>query len=176
MSEQPHVNPPVAVDSLPDPVRQVVGCHAGEGLRCALVVSRFNQACTSLLAENAVAALLAHGVKHEDILVVWVPGAYEIPAVLAELMDRQDMDVGIALGVVIQGETQHAQLINQHIALALGQLGMQKRRPVVYEVISAQTPGQARARCEGGSSSRGWYAGLAALETAEVFRQLRSLS
>jgi 6,7-dimethyl-8-ribityllumazine synthase len=175
MSQQMDLNDRVGFPALPDGVRQVVGEQKGGQVRCAIVVSRFNQDLTSQLAGSAVDALLSRGVAERDILVVWVPGAYEIPAVAAELIRREDIHAVIALGVVIQGQTQHAQLINEHIAQSLGRLALRHAKPVIYEVISALDIEHARARSAAGRESRGWYAGLAALETRHVFQQLRDL-
>lgn len=154
-------------------IRQITGSFDGEQIKCALVVSRFNMELTSMLAKYAVEALLEHGVKETDITVIWVPGAYEIPSIAAELARNGHYDAILALGVVIQGETQHAQLINEHIALALGRISMDYSLPVIYEVISAGSLAQAEARCAGEKNSRGWYAALAALEMVKVFKAIR---
>lgn len=154
-------------------IRQITGSFDGEQIKCALVVSRFNMELTSMLARYAVEALLEHGVKESDITVIWVPGAYEIPSIAAELARNGHYDAILALGVVVQGETQHAQLINEHIALALGRISMDYSLPVIYEVISAGSLDQAEARCSGEKKSRGWYAALAALEMVNVFKSIR---
>jgi 6,7-dimethyl-8-ribityllumazine synthase len=158
---------------VPDlPVRQITGSYDAAGIRVAVIVSRFNQELTAQLAESAVSALLEQGADPEDVCVVWVPGAYEIPSVAARLLEQQQVDAVIALGVVIQGATQHAQLINQHIALALGNLSIEYDRPVIYEIISANSLEDAQARSAGGKESRGWYAGMAAIEMVQVFRSI----
>ena len=152
---------------------QVTGSLQGNGVRCAVVVSRFNMALTTALADSAVRSLLDHGVKASDITVAWVPGAYEIPTVACELARKGTFDAIVALGVVIQGETQHAQLINQHIALSLGRLSLDYALTVIYEVISAQSIEQAAERCTG-EGSRGRYAALAALEMIETLKHIRN--
>ncbi len=152
---------------------QIAGSLQGNGVRCAVVVSRFNMELTTALADAAVRSLLNHGVKASDINVAWVPGAYEIPTVVNELARKRAFDAIIALGVVIQGETQHAQLINQHIALSLGRLSLDYALPIIYEVISAQSIEQAVERCTG-ENSRGRYAALAALEMIETLKRIRN--
>lgn len=154
-------------------IKQITGSFDGEQVKCALVVSRFNIELTSKLARYAVQALIEHGVKESDITLIWVPGAYEIPAIAGELAKNGHYDAILALGVVVQGETQHAQLINEHIALALGRISMEYALPVIYEVISAGSLAQAEERCEGKEKSRGWYAALAALEMVKVFQSIR---
>lgn len=155
-------------------VRQVVGAFSGKNVSCAIVVSRFNMELTSKLADSAIQALCKHGVDRAKITVIWVPGAYEIPTIAGELAKNGRFDAIIALGVVVQGETQHAPLINQHIALALGRLSLDYSLPVIYEVISAHSIAQADDRCSGGENSRGWYAALAALEMVEVLKKIRN--
>jgi len=154
-------------------IRQITGAPDGQQVKCALVVSRFNTELTALLARYAVQALLEHGVKKTDITLIWVPGAYEIPSIAAELARNGHYDAILALGVVIQGETQHAALINEHIASALGRIAMDYSLPVIYEVISAGSLAQAEERCAGEKNSRGWYAALAALEMVKVFKSIR---
>lgn len=154
------------------PVEQITGDYDATGMKPVIIVSRFNQELTEQLAASAVDSLLEHGAAREDISVVWVPGAYEIPSVAAKLLKEQSPDAVIALGVVIQGATQHAQLINEHIALALGNLAVKYTKPVIYEIISANNIGDAEERSAGGRNSRGWYAGMAAVEMVHIFRKL----
>lgn len=156
-----------------DGTTQLTGSFDGYNIRCAIVVSRFNMDLTSKLAEYAVQSLTEHGVERSNITLAWVPGAYEIPTIVSELAQKKCYDAIIALGVVIQGETQHAQLINQHIALTLGRLSLDHSLPVIYEVISAGSMAQAAERCSGEKKSRGWYAALAALEMIELLRKIR---
>lgn len=163
-----------AVLSVPvsdDDVRVIKGSYDGTGVRVAIIVARFNEELTSALLQSAIATLKDCHVEAEDISVIWVPGAFEIPAIAEQLAQMERHDAVIALGTVIQGETQHAQLINQHVALSLGQLSASYAMPVIYEVISAQTMDQAKARCLG-EDSKGRYAALAALEMVHVFEQL----
>ncbi|MDD4734990.1 MAG: 6,7-dimethyl-8-ribityllumazine synthase [Kiritimatiellae bacterium] len=154
-------------------IQQITGSFDGENVKCALVASRFNIELTSKLARYAVQALIEHGVKEADITLIWVPGAYEIPTIAGELAKNGHYDAILALGVVVQGETQHAQLINEHIALALGRMSIEYALPVIYEVISAASLAQAEERCTGEKKSRGWYAALAALEMVKVFQSIR---
>lgn len=146
-------------------VRQTCGDLEGAGLRVGLVVSRFNTELTHALATSAVSALRACGVADADLQVLWVPGAFEIPAVIEQLAQTGRFDALIALGVVVQGETRHAEMIDQQVARGLMDTAKAHGLPVIHEVVGAYSIEQAEARCLGGEGSRGWYAGLAAVET-----------
>lgn len=154
-------------------VRQFRGLLESDGFRYAIVVSRFNESLTSELLSNAVSCLREHGALDEEIEVVWVPGAYEIPSVVQQLAAKGRFDAVIALGVVIQGETQHAECINHSIAHALLDISRETSTPVIHEVVSAYSIAQAEARCCCGRKSRGWYAAEAAIEMVHVFRAVK---
>ncbi|MDD3604915.1 MAG: 6,7-dimethyl-8-ribityllumazine synthase [Kiritimatiellae bacterium] len=153
-------------------VAQVSGSMNGEGLRIGIVVSRFNESLTTELARTAIAALEKHGVRKKDILVHWVPGAYEVPAVIHKLALEKRFDALIALGVVIEGETPHADLINAEVAHYLAKTSRRCGVPVIHEVVGTRNIGQAVARCTSGETSRGWYAGCAAVEMATLYRAM----
>ena len=102
-----------------------------------------------------------------------VPGAYEIPPVAEQLAQSGKCDAILAIGTVIEGETPHATLINQSIAQGLSDMSIRHGLPIIDCVVAVNTVEQAEARCLTGTESRGWYAGMAAAETAEVYHQLR---
>ena len=81
-------------------------------------------------------------------------------------------DVFIVLGVVIEGETQHAQMIIDTTGVAILEMACRYKIPIINEIVGARTREQAEVRCAAGNKSRGWYAGLAAIETAQVLRQI----
>jgi 6,7-dimethyl-8-ribityllumazine synthase len=150
--------------ALPEGVTQLRGSHDGRGKRIGIAVARFNIGLTGALVSSAVEALLANGVRSEDIAVSWVPGSFELPLALKRLALSGPYDALIALGVVIDGETRHAELILTSISRAFVQLSLELNCPVIDSVVSARTPEQAEARCLTGDLSRGAYAALAALE------------
>lgn len=154
---------------------RIQGSHEGGGLRVALVASRFNPAFTDALIQTALEGLEACGVERSDLLLVRVPGAYEIPPVIEQLAQHGTCDALIALGTVIEGETPHATLINQCIASSLSRTSCEHAVPVIDCVVAVHNEEQAAARCLSGRESRGWYAALAAVETAHVHRALKGL-
>jgi 6,7-dimethyl-8-ribityllumazine synthase len=153
-------------------LKQVAGSHDARGLRFGIVVSRFNEALTKRLAETAVSCLKEHGAKEGDLTVVWVPGAFEIPLALQRLAERRWYAALIALGAVVQGETPHASLITTEVTHALGDLSRKHNLPVIDGVVSALNWAQAEARAGAREKNRGWYAARAAIEMANLMKQL----
>jgi 6,7-dimethyl-8-ribityllumazine synthase len=151
---------------------QVVGALDASGMRFAVVVSRFNQELTFELCRSATACLLEKGASSETIDVFQVPGAYEIPAVLEKLATSGRYNALIALGVVVEGETQHAQMIIDTTGQTILDISCRHQLPVINEIVGVRTWEQAEARCLGGKNTRGWYAAEAAIETAQLYRQL----
>lgn len=154
-------------------IRQIIGAPDAAGLRFGIVVSRFNESLTRELVETAAQCLREHGAADADITVVWVPGGFEVPAVIQKLAEKREFAALIGLGVVIQGETQHAEVINFEVARAFSEISRKFSVPVIHEVVSAYNLEQAEARCTGGRNSRGWYAARAAIEMARVYEQLK---
>ena len=156
-----------------DGVEYIQGSKQGEGRRFGIVASRFNPELTDASIRSAVDAMASCGVDAASILVIRVPGAYEITPVVEQLAEIGTCHALIAIGTVIEGETPHAELINQSIALGLSEISRGYSLPVIDCVVAVRTEEQAEARCLSGKESRGWYAGLAAVETADVYDQIR---
>lgn len=112
----------------------------------AIVVARFNQTVTRRLLDGALAKLRQYRVREEDIKVVWVPGAYEIPFVAGYFARDDDCLAVICLGAVIKGETTHDRHINRSVSMALGELATQSGTPVIFGVLTCETAEQAEAR------------------------------
>jgi 6,7-dimethyl-8-ribityllumazine synthase len=143
------------------------------GLRFALVVSRFNAELTGQLAADAFQCLEENGADVPDIGKFEVPGAYEIPVVVNELARRGGYDAIIALGVVVEGETPHAQMIGDSTGIALLDIAREHGVPVINEIVGTRSWEQAVARCTRSRTSRGWYAAEAAIETANVLKKIQ---
>jgi len=148
-----------------------VGNVNGKGLRIGIAISRFNERFTRNLLEGATAALMKHGVDKDNLAVVWVPGAFEIPFVLKKMAVSQKYDALIALGVVIQGATVHADVINHTVAMALHRISMEEGVPVIDGVVGVRTVEQAEERAGPAPDNRGWNAAHTALEMANVARE-----
>lgn len=151
---------------------QIVGSLDGSGMRFGVVVSRFNDTLTDALCRSAVACLQRNGAKPESIDVVRVPGAYEIPGMADRMAASGRYSALILLGVVVEGETQHAQMIIDTTGQAGLDIACRHGIPVINEIVGVRTWAQAEARCLGVEDTRGWYAAEAAIETANVYRKL----
>lgn len=153
-------------------MKRITGQLEGKGLRIGIAVSRFNDLFTRNLADGAVDALKRHGVDEKNIIVVEVPGAFELTFALKKLATTGKVDALIALGCVIQGATGHADLITSNVARACAQIGMDHGIPVIDGVIGAQNLEQAMERSGTKHGNRGWTAAETALEMANLARQL----
>jgi len=158
-------------------IREIEGALNGAGKRFGIVASRFNSRVVELLVGGAVDCLRRHGVDPGDILVVRVPGAWEIPQAAEELADpgdgRPKLDGLIALGVVIRGETPHFDYICSQCTRGLGAVSKKHRIPVGFGVLTCDTSQQAEERAGGKAGNKGWEAALAAVEMADLFARLR---
>lgn len=151
---------------------QVIGNLDASGMRFGIVVARFNDELTNALACSAFQCLKKKGAKPETIDVVRVPGAYEIPVVAEKMAASGNYSALIVLGVVVEGETQHAQMIIDTTGQSLLDIACRHQLPVINEIVGVRTWAQAEARCLGGENTRGWYAAEAAIETARVYKQI----
>jgi 6,7-dimethyl-8-ribityllumazine synthase len=152
----------------------ITGDGVGKGLRIGIAISRFNDLFTRNLLQGATESLLRLGVRDEDITVVWVPGAFELPSVLRPMAASGNYHALIALGVVIQGATGHAEIINRQVASACAQIAADTGVPVIDGVIGAQNTDQAMERSGGKQGNRGWSAADTAVEMANVLKKLRN--
>ncbi len=153
-------------------MRTIEGRLDAEGLRFALVVSRFNEALTSRLESGAVDCLLRHGAGDDDITVVRVPGAWEIPMVATRLAARGDYDAVISLGVLVRGGTPHFDLIAAEVAKGIASAAMASSLPMTFGVVTAETLEQAVERSGTKMGNKGWDAALAAIEMARLYEVL----
>jgi 6,7-dimethyl-8-ribityllumazine synthase len=149
----------------------------GGGVRVAVVVSRFNAEVTGLLEEGALKALAHHGVAQDDIEVFHVPGAFELPGVVARLLHRGDFSAVVTLGCVIRGETAHFDFVAGEAARGLSDLSRAGCIPVIFGVLTTETLEQALvragARSEDPAANKGWEAAEAALEMVHLYRRIR---
>jgi 6,7-dimethyl-8-ribityllumazine synthase len=153
--------------------RELIGkLQAGPGDRYGVVVSRYHEEITGRLLEGALGTLCRHGVDDNAVTVAWVPGAFEIP-VVADQMAKSGRFAGvIALGAVVQGETDHHDYINHAVAAGLSMTSQNTGVPVLFGVLTCRNMEQALARAGGPVGNKGAEAALAALETVNVLRQL----
>jgi 6,7-dimethyl-8-ribityllumazine synthase len=148
------------------------GTMDGSGRRVALVCSRFNDLIVSRLEAGARDALVRHGVAEADITTVWVPGAWELPAVAKALAASGRVDAVVALGAVIRGATYHFEVVANHSASGLARVALDTGVVVTNAVLTVDTMEQAMDRAGGKAGNKGAEAAVAALETLSVLRQI----
>lgn len=155
-------------------MREINGRLEGGGLRVCLLAARFNESVVLRLVEGARRALLQHGVAEESIELIWVPGAFELPAALAARLRSSAPDAVVALGAVIRGETAHFEYVAGAACAGLAELSRTSGVPVGFGVLTVNSPEQAAERAGGKLGNKGWDAACAALELASVLAQMRN--
>lgn len=148
------------------------GSPNGAGRTVAIAASRFNEDVTQKLVEGALDALVRHGAALEDIDVVWVPGAWELPVAVRRLLGMDRYHAVVAVGAVIRGETPHFDYVAGESARALQQAATEFETPVALGLLTCDTVEQARARAGGDHGNKGWDAALAALEMVDLLDRL----
>lgn len=152
--------------------RVIEGSLDASGLRFAIVVSRFNAFVTEKLAAGAVDFLVRSGAQADDITVIKVPGAWELPGAAAKAVDLGDVDAVIALGCLMRGDTIHFDLIAKEVSSRLASLAMSGDVPVAFGVITTETLEQAIDRAGAKAGNKGVEAASAAVEMARVYRAM----
>ncbi|TVR01492.1 MAG: 6,7-dimethyl-8-ribityllumazine synthase [Deltaproteobacteria bacterium] len=152
--------------------RQIDGQLRAEGFRFAIVLSRWNAFITERLLEGALDAIRRTGGDVDSTLVVRVPGAYELPMIAERLAARSDVDAVVALGVLIRGATPHFDYIAAEATKGLASAAMASGKPVAFGVLTTDTIEQAIERAGTKAGNKGHEAALAAIEMADLYRQL----
>ncbi len=145
------------------------GTPRGTGRRFAVVGSRFNGTITQPLVDGALDCLVRHGARADDVDVVWVPGAWELPAATARLLMTERYDAVVVCGAVIRGETPHFDFVAGEASRGLSLLQGEYGVPIGFALLTTDTLEQAQARAGGDHGNKGWDAALAALEMADLF-------
>ena len=153
-------------------MKEVIGSLNAQGMKVALVVSRFNSFLTEQLVKGAADAFVRLGGDEKDLLLVRVPGAFEIPLAAKTLAAAKKADAVVALGAVVQGATAHADLINQATAKAFEEISLATGVPVLDGVVSAENLEQAVERCGTKQGNKGFAAMQSAVEMVNVMREL----
>ena len=149
-----------------------VGKLVGTNLKVGIVVSRFNELITSKLLEGALNTLQQFDVAKENIHVVEVPGAFELPLAAQKLADRDDIDAVITLGAVIRGETPHFDYVCGEAASGVTRVSLDSKKPVIFGVLTTDTIEQALSRTGVKLGNKGSEAATAAIEMVNVLREI----
>ena len=152
------------------------GAPRGKDRRCAVVVSRFNENITQRLLDGALDALVRHGVAFDDVDVLWVPGAWELPFAARRAAATERYDALVALGAVVRGDTPHFDFVAGEASRGLSLASSDFDVPIGFGLLTCDTMAQAEARAGGEHGNKGWDAALAALEMADLFDQVDGAS
>lgn len=152
--------------------RTIEGIFDARGLKAALVASRFNDFVVSRLIAGAEDALMRHGMASDDITVIRVPGAFEIPQAVATAVRSNRFDMVVALGAVIRGSTPHFDYIAAEVAKGVAQVALGASVPVSFGVLTTDTLEQAIERAGSKAGNKGAEAAMAAIEMARLLKQL----
>lgn len=143
-----------------------------EGLKFAIVISRFNEFIGTKLLDGALDSLKRHGAKDEDVHVAWTPGAFEVPLVAKKLADGGQYDAVICLGAVIKGSTPHFDYVAGEVAKGIAKVSLDSGVPVIFGVLTTDDIEQAIERAGTKSGNKGWQAAVSAIEMANLIKAM----
>ena len=150
----------------------VEGRLSAEGFRFAIIVSRFNDFICSRLMEGAVDALSRHGCDEENMVIIRVPGAFEMPLAARKLARTGDYDAVICLGAVIRGATPHFDYVAAEVSKGIASVALESETPVTFGVLTTDNLEQAIERAGTKSGNKGYEAAMAAIEMVNLFKEL----
>jgi 6,7-dimethyl-8-ribityllumazine synthase len=153
--------------------KQVQGNLNAEGLKFCIIAARFNDFITSRLLDGALDGLIRNGAKDNDVTVVRVPGAFEIPVAAKIAASAGKYDAVICLGAVIRGATPHFDYVSAEVSKGVAAVGMEAGMPVIFGVLTTDSIEQAIERAGAKSGNKGFDAAVAAIEMTNLFKQLK---
>ncbi|MCM2263608.1 MAG: 6,7-dimethyl-8-ribityllumazine synthase [Desulfuromonadales bacterium] len=141
-----------------------------QGLKIGILVSRFNSFIGDRLVEGAIDALLRHGAEKENLAVIKVPGAFEIPPVAKQMAASGRYDALVCLGAVIRGATPHFDYVSAEVTKGIAAVSMEAGIPVTFGVLTTDTLEQAIERAGSKAGNKGFDAAVAAIEMANLYK------
>ena len=153
-------------------VKKIEGNFEAKGLKIAIIISRFNEFISSKLLEGALDGLRRHGIKEDDVRVIWVPGSFEILFAAKKIAMKKQDDAIIALGAVIRGATGHYEYVASEMAKGIASASMESGVPVIFGVLTTDTIEQAVERAGTKQGNKGFDAALAAIEMANLYKAM----
>ena len=147
---------------------------SAKDMKFAIVISDWNEAITFALRDGCMKTLEDHGVNPDDILMVYVPGAFELPSAAKMILVKENPDAVICLGCVIKGETKHNEYISHAVANGLVNLGMLSGKPVIYGVLTPNNMSQAKDRAGGKHGNKGVEAAISAIKMVHLSKNMKA--
>ena len=155
------------------PPKVLEGKAIAQGLSIGIVVSRWNEFLTKALLDGALDALKRHGADDKQITAAWVPGSFEIPIAVKAMASSGSYDAIVALGCVIRGATSHYDLIASAVTSGLSSVSLETGVPIGFGVLTVENIEQAIERSGSKAGNKGAEAALAAIEMANLLKQIR---
>jgi 6,7-dimethyl-8-ribityllumazine synthase len=143
-----------------------------KGLKFSIVVGRFNEFIGSKLLSGAIDAFKRHGVEEEDIEIIWVPGAFEMPLVAKKLAKSEKYDGVICVGAVIRGATPHFDYVSSEVSKGIANVSLETELPVIFGVLTTDTIEQAIERAGTKAGNKGSESAITAIEMANLLREI----
>lgn len=153
-------------------IKTYQGNLTANNLRFAIVVSRFNEFITNKLLSGALDSLTRHGATEDNIEIVWVPGAYEIPFIAQNLALRKKYDAIVCLGAVIRGATSHYDLVAAEVSKGIAKVGLEHNLPVIFGILTTENIEQAIERAGTKAGNKGFDAATSAIELANLMNKI----
>ena len=153
-------------------MRIIEGNLIAEGSRFAIVNARFNEFITNKLLGGAIDALRRHGAVEDNVTVVWVPGAFEIPLAASKLARSGKYDAVICLGAVIRGNTPHFDYVCAEVTKGVAHVGMETGVPTIFGVLTTESIEQAIERAGTKAGNKGFDAAVSAIEMVNLIKQM----
>ena len=150
----------------------IEGNITAEGLRFAIVASRFNEFITAKLLDGALDMLRRHGAAEDTVDVVWVPGAFEIPLASKKLAASGKYDAVICVGAVIRGATSHYDYVCSEVSKGVAQAGLSTGVPVIFGIVTTENIEQAVERAGTKAGNKGADGAMAAMEMANLLKKI----
>ncbi len=150
----------------------IEGKLISDHIKYAIVVSRFNEFINNKLLGGCLDCLNRHGAQENDIDIVWVPGAFEIPLVAQKLASNPLYNVVICLGTVIRGATPHFDFVSAEVSKGIASVSLNSSKPVIFGVLTTESIEQAIERAGTKVGNKGWDAAMSAIEMVNLLKQI----
>ena len=145
---------------------------APEGMKVAIVASRFNEIIVNKLLGGAVDGLVRHGVEEDNITAAWVPGAFEIPVVASKMAQSGKYDAVICVGAVIRGQTTHYDYVCNEVSKGIAEVGLDTGIPVLFGIVTTENIEQAIERAGTKAGNKGADGAMSAMEMANLLKKV----
>lgn len=154
-------------------MRKIEGNLVANGKKFAIVASRFNEFIVNKLVSGAEDAFLRHGVNSDDISLVWVPGAFEIPLAAQKLAKSGKYDAVVCVGTVIRGATSHYDYVCSEVSKGIANVGLNTGVPIIFGIVTTENIEQAIERAGTKAGNKGFDAAVSAIEMVNLFDNIQ---